>query len=147
MIFRQLRGEDRWPVVHLLRAWGYPRELVEHELSESLWFRYGEDVLAWLHHDGELGYGHVLLHVCSAPASRGRIYARPFLHGMEVLAMVADGDVLVARRPLPEVVSDYLERLGWTANAAGWYKPLGGDRGPSAASAAPERAEGGEGAS
>lgn len=143
---RQLQGDDKLTIPGRLKRWGYPRELVENELEHSVWLAYGPHVLCWLHHDGDLGWGNVLVHVCVDPEHRGLIYPRTLLVAIEVVAGLMDGQALWVLPPYPVAVGGLMERLGWTPKEGRWYKRLGevrrdGFHEPTAAAEGQERGQ------
>lgn len=96
------------------RSWGYPREVGADELEGGYWYSYGDDVVlwyAWVEPVGKV----MVVHLCLAPGSRGRVASRRALTGMEVLgeALGAESLVYVPGAGGGPEVAAYLGRLGW----------------------------------
>lgn len=110
-------------------AWGYPRTIPPAEVEASVWLWYGPELVFWFQRDEELDLDEVRVHMCSAPAARGRIYARPLLAAVDVVAQLLHHDperIRVERTDLDPRIADYVRRLGWREDGRGWYKRLPG---------------------
>lgn len=114
---RELGPTDKLKAAELVVAWGYPREVPPLELQVSVWYAYGTEALFWFNRDAEVDERTAKLHVCIAPAQRGRMADRSVLTAIEVLAHFLDVDRLVMH-PAPELVR-VLERFGWRAAREG----------------------------
>lgn len=102
----------------VLERWGYVRGVLPGELDLGLWFAYGDDGLFWLIRDGTWeAADEAQLHLCAAPAARGRIASRWALVAIEVVACLVGVRVLHA--PCREEWEPLLRRVGW------WDEPRG----------------------
>ena len=114
---------EREVVAKDIAAWGYYRELVEHELEVSVFVRYGHDCIIWLNEHGESGLN---FHIVIEPHSRGSLSSRRLFMGLEVIAELLGAQYLQASLyPGDDVNRNYCARLGWRENDEGYVRFLG----------------------
>lgn len=114
-----------------VKSWGYPRALDPTiDIEHGFWFTWGPDLVLWY----VWGDTHVLLvHLCVAPESRGCIYPRRFLVGMEVMAEALGAHQLqfhpTGNPESDAQTTDLLRRLHWQPmlDCPGWMLDLRGD--------------------
>ena len=116
--------EERATVQADLDAWGYERALVKDELANSVWIRYGKDLIFWISRTDQDNDG--LFHICIRPGARGALNSRRVFTCVDIVGELLGFDGLMALTK-ERVKSDYLNRLGWTECEDGYYRDLGDD--------------------
>jgi hypothetical protein len=105
-----------------LAEWGYPRALDEVELLAGHWFAYGDSAVFWIIADGSCADGEAGLHVCVAPAMRGRYDVDAFFVVLRVVAQLCGVcELVVGTRTVKPGVLRLLARKGWTKRGERWY--------------------------
>lgn len=108
------------------QAWGFPREILPPEISDSYWFRLGTGVVFWYErvpHTPDLW-----IHLAIAPHLRSRWPVRTWVRESESIARKKGANCLRYlpfgdERDFPVV--GYLTRIGWLVDEFGLFKSLG----------------------
>lgn len=99
------------PLLQEVADWGYPRLLAPIELGpDTSWFRFGDDVVFWVHRSATRLY----VHICARPKARFAFDVRRWLAVLDFLADLEGVEGIEASDCTGTgEVAHYLERLGW----------------------------------
>ncbi len=119
--------DDLKQAVAEIRDWGYPRELGEGEVEQSIFLGFGVDLITWLNRDGDTGLNW---HIVIDPKSRGRFTAEEvdrYFWGLDTIADLMGASHLQATlAPEMRKLRIYCARRGWSENDGGYIRSLEG---------------------